>query len=60
MTLDDTDQRLIALLRNDARLPIAKLAAVQALEARSPLFTANAEKRVKVARYDGPSDWIEL
>ena len=27
MTLDDTDQRLIALLRNDARLPIAKLAA---------------------------------
>jgi DNA-binding Lrp family transcriptional regulator len=26
MALDETDQRLIALLRNDARLPIAKLA----------------------------------
>ena len=41
MTLDDTDQRLIALLRNDARLPIAKLAA----EAGISRATATAHER---------------
>jgi phosphoribosyl 1,2-cyclic phosphodiesterase len=63
--LEDFDDKaehivLAHLSRNTNHPAIAKLAAVQALEARSPLFSANAEKRVKVARYDGPSDWIEL
>jgi len=51
---------LAHLSRNTNHPAIARLAAVQALEARSPLFSAGAEKRVKVASYDGPSDWIEL
>src|SRR5215510_89093 len=51
---------LAHLSRNTNHPAIARLAAVQALEARSPLFSANAEKRIKVASYDGPSDWIEL
>jgi hypothetical protein len=51
---------LAHLSRNTNHPAVAKLAAVQALEARAPLFSANAEKRVKVARYDGPNEWIEL
>ncbi|MBK9314141.1 MAG: MBL fold metallo-hydrolase [Acidobacteria bacterium] len=51
---------LAHLSRNTNHPDLARLAAVQAIEARSPLFSANAEKRVRVARYDGPSDWIEL
>jgi phosphoribosyl 1,2-cyclic phosphodiesterase len=51
---------LAHLSRNTNHPAIARLAAVQALEARSPLFSANAEKRIRVASYDGPSDWIEL
>lgn len=51
---------LAHLSRNTNHPAVAQLAAVQALEARSPLFSANAEKRVKIARHDGPSDWIEL
>ncbi len=51
---------LAHLSRNTNHPAIARLAAVQALEARAPLFSANAEKRIKVASYDGPSDWIEL
>ncbi|HKQ72675.1 MAG TPA: MBL fold metallo-hydrolase [Blastocatellia bacterium] len=51
---------LAHLSRNTNHPAIARLAAIQALEARSPLFSANAEKRIRVASYDGPSDWIEL
>ena len=51
---------LAHLSRNTNHPAIARLAAIQALETRSPLFSANAEKRVRVASYDGPSDWIEL
>lgn len=51
---------LAHLSRNTNHPAVARLAAVQALEARSPLFSANAEKRVKVTSYSGPSDWIEL
>ncbi|HEY7183906.1 MAG TPA: MBL fold metallo-hydrolase [Blastocatellia bacterium] len=59
---DDKAEHIVLahLSRNTNHPAIARLAAVQALEARSPLFSANAEKRVKVARHDGPSDWIEL
>lgn len=51
---------LAHLSRNTNHPAVARLAAVQALEARSPLFSANAEKRVRIASYNGPSDWIEL
>ena len=39
---------------------LARLAALQALTARGPLFYREAETRVTIARYDGTSDWIEL
>ncbi len=48
---------LAHLSRNTNAPAIAKLAAVQALEARS---TPNAEQVVSVAPYQGPGDWIEL
>jgi phosphoribosyl 1,2-cyclic phosphodiesterase len=51
---------LAHLSRNTNHPAVARLAAVQALEENSPLFSANAEKRVKIASYDRPSDWIEL
>ncbi|MGE0131006.1 MAG: MBL fold metallo-hydrolase [Blastocatellales bacterium] len=51
---------LAHLSRNTNHPAVAHLAAAQALEARSPLFSANAGRRVKIARHDGPSDWIEL
>jgi phosphoribosyl 1,2-cyclic phosphodiesterase len=51
---------LAHLSRNTNHPAIARLAAIQALEDRSPLFSAKAEKRVKIASHDGPSDWIEL
>ncbi len=51
---------LAHLSRNTNHPDIARLAAVQALQERAPLFSAQAEKRVKVARYDGPNEWIEL
>jgi phosphoribosyl 1,2-cyclic phosphodiesterase len=59
---DDKAEHIVLahLSRNTNHPAIARLAAIQALEARSPLFSANAEKRVKIAGYDGPSDWIEL
>jgi phosphoribosyl 1,2-cyclic phosphodiesterase len=59
---DDKAEHIVLahLSRNTNHPAIARLAAVQALEGRSPLFSANAEKRVKVASYDAPSDWIEL
>jgi phosphoribosyl 1,2-cyclic phosphodiesterase len=51
---------LAHLSRNTNHPDLVRLAAVQALQERSPLFSADAERRVKIARYDGPSDWIEL
>jgi phosphoribosyl 1,2-cyclic phosphodiesterase len=62
---DDFDAKaehivLAHLSRNTNHPAIARLAAIQALEDRSPLFSAHAEKRVKIASHDGPSDWIEL
>ena len=51
---------LAHLSRNTNHPALARLAAIQALQARSPLFSADAEKRVKVARHDGPNEWIEL
>ncbi|QQS45740.1 MAG: MBL fold metallo-hydrolase [Acidobacteriota bacterium] len=51
---------LAHLSRNTNHPDLARLAAVQALEERSPLFSADAGRRVKVAKYDGPSDWIEI
>jgi hypothetical protein len=51
---------LAHLSRNTNHPDVARLAATQALQERAPLFSANAERRVKIARYDGPSDWIEL
>ena len=59
---DDKAEHVVLahLSRNTNHPAIARLAAIQALEARSPLFSANADKRVRVASYDGPGDWIEL
>ena len=47
MTIDDTDQRLISLLRGDARLPIAKLAA------QAGISRATATARLDKLRRDG-------
>lgn len=51
---------LAHLSRNTNHPAVARLAAIQSLQERAPLFSADAERRVRVARYDGPSDWIEL
>jgi phosphoribosyl 1,2-cyclic phosphodiesterase len=51
---------LAHLSRNTNHPDLARLAAVQALEERSPLFSAFAQRRIKIARHDGPSEWIEL
>lgn len=49
---------LAHLSRNTNHPDLARLAATQAIESRSPLFSADV--RVRVAKYDGPSEWIEL
>lgn len=51
---------LAHLSQNTNHPEIARLAAIQALQANAPLFSANAEKRVSIARYNAPSEWIEL
>lgn len=52
---------ILAHLSQNTNLPLlAHQAAVQALEERSPLLTAAAAKRVSVAPYNRPGDWIEL
>jgi phosphoribosyl 1,2-cyclic phosphodiesterase len=51
---------LAHLSQNSNHPEVARLAAMQALEARSPLFSAAAARRVKIANYAAPSDWIEL
>jgi DNA-binding Lrp family transcriptional regulator len=47
MTVDDLDQRLIALLRNDARMPVAKLAA------EAGISRATATARIEKLRREG-------
>ena len=47
MALDDIDQRLIQLLRTDARMPVAKLAA------RAEISRATATARIERLRRDG-------
>jgi DNA-binding Lrp family transcriptional regulator len=47
MVSDDTDQKLIALLRTDARLPVAKLAA------QAGISRATATARIDRLRRDG-------
>ena len=47
MAIDDIDQRLIALLRNDARMPVAKLAA------QAGVSRATATARIERLRRDG-------
>jgi phosphoribosyl 1,2-cyclic phosphodiesterase len=51
---------LAHLSRNSNHPEVARLAAMQALEERAPLFAGQAASRVKVANYDRPSEWIEL
>jgi phosphoribosyl 1,2-cyclic phosphodiesterase len=51
---------LAHLSRNSNHPELARLAAVQALDARGPLFYRDFERRVRIARYDGPGDWIEV
>ncbi len=51
---------LAHLSQNTNHPDVARLAAIQALQTRAPLFSADAERRVKVAAYDRPCDWIEL
>lgn len=51
---------LAHLSQNTNNPDVARLAAVQALEERAPLFSADAERRVSIAAFDRPSNWIEL
>lgn len=51
---------LAHLSQNSNHPEVARLAALQALDARGPLFYRDFERRVRIARYDGPSEWIEL
>ncbi|MFN0109217.1 MAG: MBL fold metallo-hydrolase [Blastocatellia bacterium] len=51
---------LAHLSQNTNHPDVARLAAINALQARAPLFSANAEQRVSVARHDGPGEWMEL
>jgi len=51
---------LAHLSQNTNHPAVARLAAIQALQDRAPLFSANAEQRVTVAPYDKPCEWIEL
>ena len=51
---------LAHLSQNTNHPDVARLAAINALQARAPLFSANAEQRVRIAPYDRPAEWIEL
>lgn len=51
---------LAHLSQNTNHPEVARLAALQALTTRGPLFYRDAERKVRIARQDGPSDWIEL
>ena len=51
---------LAHLSQNTNHPDIARLAAIQALQDRAPLFSADAERRVTVAPYNKSCEWIEL
>lgn len=51
---------LAHLSQNTNHPDIARLAAIQALQERAPLFSAQAERRVQIAPYRSPGQWIEL
>ncbi len=51
---------LAHLSQNTNHPDVARLAAIQALQDRAPLFSADAERRVKIASFDRPCEWIEL
>lgn len=52
---------VLAHLSINANHPaLAKLVAVQALQERFPLLSADAERRVKIAPRTEPGEWIEL
>lgn len=51
---------LAHLSQNTNHPDIARLAAIQALQERAPLFSAQAERRVQIAPYRSPGAWIEL
>lgn len=51
---------LAHLSQNSNHPEVARLTAIQALEEKSPLFSADAARRVKIANYSRPTDWIEL
>lgn len=51
---------LAHLSQNSNHPELARLAAIQALETRTPLFASQAAQRVRIANYDRPSDWLDL
>ena len=51
---------LAHLSQNTNEPNVAQLAAINALQTRAPLFSSGADRRIKIARYDRPSEWIEL
>ncbi|MEP7341121.1 MAG: MBL fold metallo-hydrolase [Acidobacteriota bacterium] len=51
---------LAHLSQNTNHPDVARLAAIQALQDRAPLFSADAERRVRVAPYNKSCEWIEL
>ena len=51
---------LAHLSKNTNHPHLARLNALQALDARGSLFFRDAERRVKVADQDAPGEWIEL
>jgi phosphoribosyl 1,2-cyclic phosphodiesterase len=51
---------LAHLSRNTNHPELARLAALQALQERGRLFYRDMERRLRIANYDRPSEWIEL
>lgn len=55
------DHIILAHLSKNTNHPdLARLSALQALDARGSLFFRDAERRVKIAEQDRPGEWIEL
>lgn len=51
---------LMHVSRTNNHPELARWAALEALQARSPLLAREAERRIRVAEPDRPSEWIEL
>jgi phosphoribosyl 1,2-cyclic phosphodiesterase len=51
---------LAHLSKNTNHPHLARLSAIQALDARGSLFFRDAERRVRIAEQDKPGPWIEL